>query len=141
MQGSRALTSMDTKSPEVLSTSHGRGHLLFIAPRAKIVVTPSLGRFQDDRTRPVWRSNTFGRCLWTNQLCISHKHILVHLGCHSITKTKQGPFRRLRRRRLWPTDATDDAPHRAATAAVHGRSATACAQCSQLRAAPLRDSR
>jgi hypothetical protein len=30
--------------------------------------------------------------LWTNFLCISHKHILVHLGCHSITKTKQGPF-------------------------------------------------
>ena len=30
--------------------------------------------------------------LWTNLLCISHKHILVHLGCHSITKTKQGPF-------------------------------------------------
>ena len=25
-------------------------------------------------------------------MCISHKHILVHLGCHSITKTKQGPF-------------------------------------------------
>ena len=25
-------------------------------------------------------------------MCISLKHILVHLGCHSITKTKQGPF-------------------------------------------------
>ena len=30
--------------------------------------------------------------LWTNHMCISHKHILVDLGCHSITKTKQGPF-------------------------------------------------
>ena len=30
--------------------------------------------------------------LWTNFLCISHNHILVHLGCHLITKTKQGPF-------------------------------------------------
>jgi hypothetical protein len=30
--------------------------------------------------------------LWTNLLCISHNHILVHLNCHSITKTKQGPF-------------------------------------------------
>ena len=30
--------------------------------------------------------------LWTNHLCISLKHILVHLGCHSIIKTKQGPF-------------------------------------------------
>jgi hypothetical protein len=29
--------------------------------------------------------------LWTNLLCISYKHILVHLTCHSITKTKQGP--------------------------------------------------
>ena len=31
--------------------------------------------------------------LWTNFLCILHKHILVHLGCHSITKTKQWPLR------------------------------------------------
>jgi hypothetical protein len=30
--------------------------------------------------------------LWTNLLCISLKHILVHLGCHSITKTKLGTF-------------------------------------------------
>ena len=30
--------------------------------------------------------------LWTNSLCVSHKHILVHLGCHSTTKTKQGPL-------------------------------------------------
>ena len=30
--------------------------------------------------------------LWTNFLCISHKRILVHLGCHSITKTNQGSF-------------------------------------------------
>jgi len=30
--------------------------------------------------------------LWTNHLCISINHILVHLSCHSITKTKQGPF-------------------------------------------------
>src|SRR6185369_633436 len=27
--------------------------------------------------------------------CVSqHKYLLVHLSCHSITKTKQGPFRR-----------------------------------------------
>ena len=30
--------------------------------------------------------------LWTNLLCISYKHILVHQSCHSITKTKQRPF-------------------------------------------------
>jgi hypothetical protein len=30
--------------------------------------------------------------VWTNLLCISHKRILVYLGYHSITKTKQGPF-------------------------------------------------
>ena len=41
---------MDTKSPEVLDSSHGRGHLLFIAPWAKLAITPSLGKFQDDRT-------------------------------------------------------------------------------------------
>jgi hypothetical protein len=29
--------------------------------------------------------------LWTNHLCISLNHTLVHLSCHSITKTKQGP--------------------------------------------------
>ena len=52
MEGSQAFTSMDTKSPEVLSSSHGRDHLLFIAPWAKLAVTPSLGKFQDDRTHP-----------------------------------------------------------------------------------------
>ena len=30
--------------------------------------------------------------LWINHMCISLNHTLVHLGCHSITKTKQGPF-------------------------------------------------
>jgi hypothetical protein len=30
--------------------------------------------------------------LWTNHMCISHKTQLVHLSCHSITRTKQGPF-------------------------------------------------
>ena len=30
--------------------------------------------------------------LWTNLLCKSLNHTLVHLGCHSITKTKQRPF-------------------------------------------------
>ena len=44
------LPSMDTKSLEVLSTSHGRGPLLFIAPRAKLAVTPSLGNGRADRT-------------------------------------------------------------------------------------------
>jgi hypothetical protein len=33
--------------------------------------------------------------LWTSSLCISYKYILVHLSCHSVTKTKQGPFRGL----------------------------------------------
>ena len=27
--------------------------------------------------------------LWTNHMCISHKHILVYLDCHSIIKTEQ----------------------------------------------------
>ena len=30
--------------------------------------------------------------LWTNYLCISLKHILVHLRLSSVTKAKQGPF-------------------------------------------------
>jgi len=30
--------------------------------------------------------------MWTTHLCILLKHILVYLGCHSITKTKEGPF-------------------------------------------------
>ena len=51
MEGSQALSSMDTKSPKVLSTSHGRDHLLFIAPQAKIAITPSLSVFWDDWTR------------------------------------------------------------------------------------------
>ena len=51
MDGSQALTSMDTKSLEVLSSSHGRRPLLFIAPRAKLAVTPSLGVFRVDRTQ------------------------------------------------------------------------------------------
>ena len=39
MEGSQALPSMDTKSPKVLNSSHGRDHILFIAPRAKLDVT------------------------------------------------------------------------------------------------------
>ena len=50
MEGSQALSSMDTKSPKVLNASHGRRPLLFIAPRAKLVVTPSLGNCRVDRT-------------------------------------------------------------------------------------------
>ena len=50
MEGSQALSSIDTKSLEVLHPSHGRDHLLFIAPRAKLAVTPSLGKTRDDRT-------------------------------------------------------------------------------------------
>ena len=50
MEGSQALSSMDTKSPEVLNASHGRDTLLFIAPRAKLAVTPSLGKTRGDRT-------------------------------------------------------------------------------------------
>jgi hypothetical protein len=38
-----------------------------------------------------WASSWYHH-MWTNLLCISHNHILVHLSCHSITKTKQGPF-------------------------------------------------
>jgi len=51
MEGSQALTSMDTKSPEVLNPSHGQDTLLFIALRAKLAVAPSLGKTRDDRTR------------------------------------------------------------------------------------------
>ena len=43
---------------EVLSTSHGRDHLLFIAPWIKIAVTPSIGVFWDDRTRRSYRPHT-----------------------------------------------------------------------------------
>ena len=55
MEGSQALSSMDTKSPEVLSTSHGRDPLLFIAPWAKLAVTPSLGKTRFDRTLRSYR--------------------------------------------------------------------------------------
>jgi hypothetical protein len=41
---------------------------------------------------PLWHVLLTQVYLWTNLLCISHKHILVHLGCHSITKTKLGTF-------------------------------------------------
>jgi hypothetical protein len=41
---------------------------------------------------PPWFKLLTQLYLWTNPLCISHKHILVHLGCHSITKTKLGTF-------------------------------------------------
>jgi hypothetical protein len=39
LEGSQALSSMDTKSPKVLNFSHGRGALLFIAQRLKIAVS------------------------------------------------------------------------------------------------------
>jgi hypothetical protein len=41
---------------------------------------------------PPWHMLLTYMYLWTNHLCISHKIQLVHLSCHSITKTKQGPF-------------------------------------------------
>jgi hypothetical protein len=41
---------------------------------------------------PLWHMLLTHMYLWTNYLCISHKTQLVHLSCHSITKTKQGPF-------------------------------------------------
>ena len=50
MEGSQALISMDKKSSKMLSTSHARDHLLFITLWAKLAVTPSLGKFWDDRT-------------------------------------------------------------------------------------------
>ena len=55
MEASQALTSMDTKSPEVLYSSHGRDPFLFIAPWAKLAVTPSLGKTRDDRTLRSYR--------------------------------------------------------------------------------------
>ena len=41
---------------------------------------------------PSWHELLTQVYLWTNHLCISHLNTLVHLGCHSIIKTKQGPF-------------------------------------------------
>jgi hypothetical protein len=43
---------------------------------------------------PSWHMLLTHMYLWTNHLCISHLTQLIHLGCHSITKTKQGPFTR-----------------------------------------------
>jgi len=44
-------------------------------------------------TSPPWLKLLTLVYLWTKYyLCISHKYILVHLGCHSITKTKLGRF-------------------------------------------------
>jgi hypothetical protein len=43
---------------------------------------------------PSWQVLLTHMYLWTNHLCVSLKHILVHLDCHSITKTKQEPFMR-----------------------------------------------
>ena len=63
MEGSQALSSMDTKSPEVLSTSHGQDTLLFIAPRAKLAVTPSLRKTQDDWMRRSCAPDASNRCL------------------------------------------------------------------------------
>ena len=47
--------------------------------------------------------------------CVSqHKHLLVHLSCHSITKTKQGPFNALCAEVLLgpERDRQSDAPQR-----------------------------
>jgi hypothetical protein len=41
---------------------------------------------------PSWQVLLTHIYLWTNHLCISYLNTLVHLGCHSIIKTKQGPF-------------------------------------------------
>jgi hypothetical protein len=41
---------------------------------------------------PLWHELLTQVYLWTNHLCISYLNTLVHLGCYSITKTKQGPF-------------------------------------------------
>ena len=62
MEGSQALLSMDTKSPEVLNTSHGRDTLLFISPWAKLAVTPLLGKFWDDRTLRSYRPDAGPQC-------------------------------------------------------------------------------
>ena len=62
MEGSQALTSMDTKSLEVLLASHGRGPLLFIAPRAKLAVTLHWAKIG-----PTGRS---GRVDWTLDLSV-----------------------------------------------------------------------
>jgi hypothetical protein len=54
------------------------------------------------QSSPPWSHDSMS-CLICNELlhdtitcglisCVSHNHILVHLSCHSITKTKQGPF-------------------------------------------------
>jgi hypothetical protein len=37
---------------------------------------------------PSWHMLLTHMYLWINHLCISHKHMLVHLSYHSITKTK-----------------------------------------------------
>jgi hypothetical protein len=42
---------------------------------------------------PPWHILLTHMYLWTNHMCISHKTQLVHLSCHSISKTKQGPFK------------------------------------------------
>jgi hypothetical protein len=41
---------------------------------------------------PSWQVLLTHMYLWTNHLCISRLNTLVHLSCHSIIKTKQGPF-------------------------------------------------
>ena len=67
MEGSQALPSMDTKFPKVLSLFHGQDTLLFIAPWAKLAVTPSLGIFRDDRTPRSCAPDTsdiHDRCVW-----------------------------------------------------------------------------
>jgi hypothetical protein len=43
---------------------------------------------------PSWHELLTQVYLRTNHLCISHLNTLVHLGCHLIIKTKQGPFTR-----------------------------------------------
>jgi hypothetical protein len=41
---------------------------------------------------PLWHELLTQVYLWTNHLCISYLNTLVHLDCHTITKTKLGTF-------------------------------------------------
>jgi hypothetical protein len=49
--------------------------------------------------------------LWTNHLCFSHLNTLVHLDCHSITKTKLGTFHQCIGHRLEPISTCASALH------------------------------
>ena len=65
MEGSQALTNMDTKSPEVLSTSHAQDHLLFIAPMKIEPLYPFIGHCLGGPDAPIRLTERTWSSVWS----------------------------------------------------------------------------